>query len=96
LFRIVIVQESLTNITKHAFAEQVEISIVIENKSLKPSISDHGQGLKTGFKTKLASYGLKGMHERAIALGGKLTVTRENHNGVQIPMNKEICCGAYA
>jgi len=102
LFRIV--QESLTNIAKHAQAELVEIRIIIESnnesKTLKLSINDDGQGLKAGFKTKQGSYGLKGMHERAIALGGKLTVKSENHNGVQlqikIPLNKYTCCEEYA
>jgi len=98
LFRIV--QESLTNIAKHAFAEQVEISIVIVNKTLKLSISDDGQGLKAGFKTKLGSYGLKGMHERAIALGGIMKVTSENNNGVklqiQIPINEQTACNEQA
>jgi len=101
LFRIV--QESLTNIAKHAQAELVEISITIESKNdskiLNLSINDDGQGLKAGFKTKQGSYGLKGMHERAIALGGKLTVKSENHNGVQlqikIPLNKYTCCEEY-
>jgi len=90
LFRIV--QESLTNIAKHAHAEQVEISIVIEKNMLKLSISDDGQGLKDGFKTKQGSYGLKGMHERAIALGGEMKIQSDSHNGVQlkikIPINE--------
>jgi len=90
LFRIV--QESLTNIAKHACAKQVEISIVIVHKTLKLSIFDDGQGLKTGWKTKRGSYGLKGMHERALALGGEMKVTSESNNGVQlqiqIPINE--------
>jgi len=89
LFRIV--QESLTNIAKHACAGQVEIIIVIENKILKLSISDDGQGLKSGWKTKQGSYGLKGISERAIALGGKMKLTSESKNGVhlliKIPIN---------
>jgi len=102
LFRIV--QESLTNIAKHADAEQVEISIIIkreyENETLMLSINDDGQGLNAGFKTKQGSYGLKGMHERAIALGGNLTVKSENNKGVQlqikIPLNKDTCCEEFA
>jgi len=94
LFRIV--QESLTNIAKHAKAEQVKISIFIENKTLKLSISDDGKGLEAGFKSKLGSYGLKGMHERAIALGGEMKVKSESSQGVrlkiEIPINKQTCC----
>jgi len=98
LFRIV--QESLTNIAKHACAEQVEVSIGIESKILKLCIVDDGQGLKAGFKTKQGSYGLKGMHERAIALGGEMKVTSENNKGVQlqiqIPINEHTCCEEYS
>jgi len=94
LFRIV--QESLTNIAKHAHAEQVDISIVIVNKTLKLSISDDGQGLRSGFKTKIGSYGLKGMHERALALGGQMKLKSEKNNGVQlriqIPINEQTAC----
>jgi len=94
LFRIV--QESLTNIAKHAHAEQVKINIGIENNSLNLSISDDGQGLNAGFKTKRGSYGLKGMHERAIALGGEMKITSEKNSGlklqIQIPINEQTAC----
>jgi len=94
LFRIV--QESLTNIAKHAHAEQVKINIGIENNSLNLSISDDGQGLNAGFKTKRGSYGLKGMHERAIALGGEMKITSEKNSGlklqIQIPIHEQTAC----
>ena len=97
LFRIV--QESLTNIAKHACAEQVEIRIGIENNSLKLFISDDGQGLKAGFQTKRGSYGLKGMHERAMALGGNMKVTSESNIGVvlqiHIPINADTTCSIH-
>mgnify|MGYP005810411897 CR=1 FL=1 len=94
LFRIV--QEALTNIAKHAQAQQVEISIIINKQRLLLSISDDGLGLKIGWQGKQGSYGLKGMHERAIALGGKMKLQSENNNGVQlqiqIPINDHTSC----
>jgi len=82
LFRIT--QESLTNIAKHAHASQVEIIITLQDKELLLLISDDGQGLNLGWETKEGSYGLQGMRERALALGGSLTVKSKLHKGVQL------------
>jgi len=82
LFRIT--QESLTNIAKHAKASKVEIILTLQDKELLLLISDNGQGLKTGWQTKAGSYGLQGMRERILALGGKLTVDSKENQGVQL------------
>lgn len=82
LFRIT--QESLTNIAKHAKASQVEIILTFQGKELLLLISDNGQGLKLGWSTKEGSYGLQGMRERALALGGELTVDSKKNQGVQL------------
>jgi len=82
LFRIT--QESLTNIAKHAKASQVEIILTFQGKELLLLISDNGQGLTMGWSTKEGSYGLQGMRERALALGGELTVDSKANQGVQL------------
>jgi len=82
LFRIT--QESLTNIAKHAKASMVEIVLTLQDKELLLLISDNGQGLKAGYQTKEGSYGLQGMRERALALGGELTVDSKENQGVQL------------
>jgi len=82
LFRIT--QESLTNIAKHAKASQVEIVLTFQDKELLLLISDNGQGLKIGWSSKAGSYGLQGMRERAIALGGELSVDSKTNQGVQL------------
>lgn len=82
LFRIT--QESLTNIAKHAKASQVEIILTLQGKELLLLISDNGQGLKIGWSSKAGSYGLQGMRERALALGGELTVDSKENQGVQL------------
>jgi len=82
LFRIT--QESLTNIAKHAKACQVEIIMTLQGKELLLLISDNGQGLKLGWENKEGSYGLQGMRERALALGGELTVESKESQGVQL------------
>jgi len=82
LFRIT--QESLTNIAKHAKASQVEIIMTFQDKELLLLISDNGQGLTMGWSTKEGSYGLQGMRERALALGGELTVESKANQGVEL------------
>jgi len=82
LFRIS--QESLTNIAKHAKASMVEIILTLQDQELLLLISDDGQGLKMGWASKDGSYGIQGMRERAIALGGGLTVDSKEGQGVQL------------
>ncbi len=82
LFRIT--QESLTNIAKHAHANRVEIILTSQENDILLLISDNGQGLKVGWSTKEGSYGLQGMRERALALGGELTVDSKENLGVKL------------
>jgi PAS domain S-box-containing protein len=70
MFRIV--QESLTNVAKHANATAVKIDLVRQNGSLVLSISDDGQGIEDEFKA--GGIGLISMRERAIAVGARFYV----------------------
>jgi len=70
LFRIV--QESLSNITRHAQATQVHIELYREGRRLYLRIKDNGVGM-TGHK-KMNSFGLVGMKERVSMLGGELKI----------------------
>ena len=78
------IRDRLTNIAKHAKASKVEIVLTLQDKELLLLISDNGQGLKAGCQTKEGSYGLQGMRERALALGGKLTLDSKENIGVQL------------
>jgi signal transduction histidine kinase len=70
LFRIV--QESLTNIARHAHATKVQVRLESDGEALRLSIHDDGRGLA---RTSGGGLGLVGMRERALALGGRLVVT---------------------
>ncbi len=71
LFRIM--QEALTNVMRHANAQTVELTLSLEGNDLCLSISDDGRGFvpDTGRPT---SFGLVGMRERVLMLGGTLTL----------------------
>ena len=87
LYRIV--QECLTNITRHAGASRVSISLSGEADSLELSVNDNGQGLKQSAPG--GGLGLIGMRERAEGLAGEFTLESEEGAGVtirvRIPLN---------
>ncbi len=67
-----IVQESLTNICKYAAATEVQISIVQSDSALQVRIQDNGKGFVRSQNT--TGFGLQGMQERTLALGGEFEV----------------------
>ena len=73
LFRIF--QETLTNISKHAGASRVDVRLAVENDSVMLEVVDNGCGLGAADRKKPKSFGIRGMVERAHALGGVLTVS---------------------
>jgi len=87
VFRIV--QESLTNIAKHAIAKKVQIKLSSDNGLLKVEIIDDGVGLQSGWKNKEGSFGFQGMRERAMSFNGEISVANGKKSGVvlrlQIP-----------
>lgn len=72
LFRIF--QEALTNIGKHAKATLVTVHLTHSNHSISLEIADNGTGIVATDRMKPKSFGIRGMVERANALGGDLTV----------------------
>lgn len=91
LFRIL--QEALTNIIRHARATQVRVSIKMLGVLLM-RIEDDGVGFETGIEKHREgkSFGLIGMRERAIMIGGDLRIDSGPGEGtvisVRIPCNK--------
>jgi signal transduction histidine kinase len=74
LFRIV--QESLTNIRKYAKASRVTVTLSRSGDGLMLRIIDDGIGIASDTIVKPMSHGLLGMRERALLLGGSLTIRR--------------------
>ena len=63
-------QEALTNISKHAQANRVQVDLTIAAGVLSLEISDNGRGLANGDLGKDHSFGIRGLHERADTVGG--------------------------
>jgi signal transduction histidine kinase len=77
LFRIA--QEALTNIAKHAEAEHAEVSLQITPLQVQLDVSDDGVGFDAQLISKLeserpAGWGLVGIRERAMLLGGRAAI----------------------
>ncbi|HPU54466.1 MAG TPA: PAS domain-containing sensor histidine kinase, partial [Burkholderiaceae bacterium] len=79
LFRIV--QESLTNVARHAAATGVRIALVAQDEELVLTVCDDGRGLAGG-PQRPGGVGLVGMRERATALGGHFRVYDRPEGGV--------------
>lgn len=82
LFRIV--QESLTNVAKHAQAKHADITIEMEEGALVVRIEDDGAGFATGAPRKPHSFGLFGLRERASLMGGEATIASAPGEGTRI------------
>lgn len=71
LYRIV--QESLTNIVKHARATRVSVVLTRKDDSVSVVVEDDGVGFEPG-RAREGGLGLVGMRERVGLLGGRVTV----------------------
>jgi two-component system, NarL family, sensor histidine kinase UhpB len=66
-----LVQECLTNVTRHAEATKVTINLKMNENQLSVSVKDNGKGFEL---LDLAGFGLLGMRERVECLSGALNI----------------------
>lgn len=81
LYRVV--QEALTNVSRHAQASRVDIQLAWEENAITCSIIDNGQGFALDSKPG-QGIGLASMRERIEALAGNITITSQPQAGTQI------------
>jgi PAS domain S-box-containing protein len=82
LYRIV--QEALTNVTRHAQATSVGILLERGEGRVKVFVEDDGIGFSTGLDESRGRLGLVGMRERAEMLGGSLVIESTPGEGTSI------------
>jgi len=73
LFRIL--QEALTNVARHAGAQNVRVTLCLDGPDLALTVEDDGRGVSAEDITAPNSLGLLGMRERMEILGGQFTIT---------------------
>ncbi|MGB7542880.1 MAG: PAS domain-containing sensor histidine kinase, partial [Burkholderiales bacterium] len=77
-------QESLTNVARHAQATRVEIALARTDAEVRLSVRDNGRGFSPADPRKPNSYGLMGLRERAYLLGGDITIDSAAGRGTTI------------
>ena len=78
-----IVQEALTNVTRHAAAHSCTVSLSI-NGTMEIDIRDDGIGIPAAYR---AGVGLNSIHERAAELGGSCVIKSAPGEGTQIKVS---------
>jgi signal transduction histidine kinase len=82
LFRIV--QEALTNVSRHAAATRVQVELGVKSGCVTLEVRDDGHGITESAATGPGSLGILGMRERAAALGGVLEVAPRSDGGTRV------------
>ncbi len=77
-----ILQECLTNISKHAAATRVTIEVTESEQGLYLLVEDDGRGFDTSVQSR--GYGLAGMQERVEGLMGSMNITSAPGQGTRI------------
>jgi signal transduction histidine kinase len=69
-----IYQETLTNIIRHARATRVDVRLAEDSGALVLTVQDNGRGISEEEIANTRSIGLVGMRERAMLIGGEITL----------------------
>jgi signal transduction histidine kinase len=83
-------QETLTNVARHARATRVDIELTVGNLDLALDVRDNGRGITPAEIAGGRSLGLVGLRERAIACGGLVSIRgtpgQGTHVAVRVPL----------
>ena len=82
IFRIL--QETLTNVARHADARKVEVRLSQQGRHLTLEVHDDGRGIAEDRLSRNESLGILGMRERAMLIGGDLTITGSPGRGTTV------------
>jgi signal transduction histidine kinase len=88
-----ILQESLSNIVRHAHASAVRIELKSNGKLLTMTVTDNGIGIGARERGKVGSFGLVGIEERISILNGAFSITSTDGEGttvcVSVPLHAD-------
>ncbi len=79
-----ICQETMTNVARHSKATKVAISLCVQGTNLRMVVVDNGRGISDEEKVRVGSCGLIGMRERAIMLGGTVSIVGSVGKGTTV------------
>jgi two-component system sensor histidine kinase UhpB len=78
-----IVQEALTNVTRHANAKHVRVELTLDSQGLNLNIEDDGQGM-ADTQAVHTGFGLLGMQERVASVAGRISISSKLGQGVRL------------
>jgi two-component system sensor histidine kinase UhpB len=79
-----VAQEGLTNVVRHARASHARLVLCRTRAGVSLRIADDGHGLPSALA---AGGGIRGMRERALGVGGRLTVAASGGRGLEIRLD---------
>ena len=85
LYRII--QESLTNVTRHSRATKVDVSLIKQNNNLCLTVKDNGVGIKEEKINHPKSFGLIGIRERILLWKGTMDISGIKDKGTTLTIN---------
>ena len=77
-----IYKESVNNLARHSGCQRAEIALHLDGKRLVLQVKDDGKGFDPN--NGKPGNGLKNIHKRAEALGGKVNILSDNGGGTTI------------
>jgi signal transduction histidine kinase len=91
-----ILQETLTNVARHANASRVNITLRVSADTLTLEVRDDGRGIKEAEMASPRSLGLLGSRERAFACGGALVIRGVSGKGTTVSLKIPLRSGGGA
>jgi signal transduction histidine kinase len=82
LYRVL--QESLTNVVRHAEATIVKVSLNVTKNEAVLSIEDNGKGIEAKKLNALTSMGITGIKERVSSVSGKVNIHGKKNKGTTV------------
>jgi signal transduction histidine kinase len=85
-------QEAVTNVVRHAQANEVKIDLAYDRKKVRITIADNGRGFEGAVNSSGPDghFGLRGMRERAAQIGAELHVKSRPGEGTEIDIEKMV------
>ena len=79
-----VLQEALTNVSRHAAASTVAVTLGAETNAAVLIVEDNGRGIPDAVLAESSSFGLLGMHERLRAVGGTVAIDGAPGGGTRV------------
>jgi len=89
VFRVL--QESLTNITRHAQASNVKVRLYCKDQVLHINVVDDGKGFDLKVVRNKHGFGLMGMRERVLMFGGQASFDSIVGQGTTVMISIPLC-----